>query len=206
MKLQNIYLVLALIEANPHIPPEKFFRLNGCNINYVPRSNKLTDEHITAAVGVLHNTPIFIGDRFWYNSSNYCTYVVLDEANVSAEGTSLVGEYLFSTIESKDTCVVTYGLLNKFLSLNRPKPVYETVLFNGISIRKPVLMHDELHTIRIEDGTGKEYWVDSEETAKNLTHFIQSVVDDIIYQATEGNNIRVIVGSNKIAEVRKINT
>lgn len=191
MKLQDVNLVMALIDANPFIKKHKFFRFNGRPCEFSPSAGVLFKDHTTGAIAVIQDKPIFVGDRLWYKSRNYEGFVnVIGYNGLQPDDFN----YYFSIdgISLRDI-VISKSLLAEFLSLERPKPEYSKMSFNGKPIKAISTIYTSAYPIKITDSKGIEYWADSNDTANALGTNLQLVCDEIVAAIAAQKTVRIMI-------------
>lgn len=176
MTIHDINLVMALIEANPSIKKHKFFRFHNKPCEFSPSAGVL-EEHMTGAIAVIHNTPIFIGDKLWYKSRHYEGFVEITGFNSSEDHI----EYALSSGPSLDSnIIVSKQLLHEFIYLDKPEPKYSEMSFNGKPIKAISTICTSAYPIKITDSKGIKYWADSNDTVNALGTNLQLVCDDVL--------------------------
>lgn len=199
MKLGNICRVLALIKDTPWIPKEAFFRRNGVSVRIMPRAEALLDESLEGAIGVVSGSPIFMGDALWYHSHNYSGEVKVTSVDMGAEPV----EYHFANEEMLDIIVAEF-VLEEFIKIKKPQFKYDLISFNGLLIRKFSDEYTQEYPIKIKDGTGREYWVDSQETLDLFNRSMEKMYDKILAATVYSKVVRLIIaGESTITIVSK---
>jgi hypothetical protein len=183
---------MSLININPGIEKKKFFRHHGLPCEFSPSAGVLFEEHMTGAIVVIHNTPIFIGDKLWYQSrhSGAGGFVTLTGFAANVENK----EYFFAYEgTSNSNIVVTEQLIHELILLDRPKPKYNEMSFNGKFIRGISTKCTSTFPIKITDGRGNEYWADSNNTVNALGSNLQVVCDQILAAIATQKTVRVMI-------------
>lgn len=200
--IANINLVMFLKASHPSIEATKFFKKNG--IYVLPNINELFEGNITTAVAVINGTPVFIGDKLSYSSTNYRGSVVLKSVEI-LDLSKLEVHYTFVSCLGQFTFTICFDQLHTFIGINKVAE-YESVSYNGTSVRKIVLEQDAKHTVKFTGWKGDVYWADSHITATKVQGILQGVANDILNAIAQDKSIRVLIDSKPVHTIRKINT
>lgn len=190
MDLQSVCLVMELISSNTSIEKCKFFRHDGHPCDFSPAAGVLFEDHITGAIAVIHNTPIFIGDRLWYTVDHFEGFV-----NVVAYDNRPGGRIYYFTAEGvpfhPGKLAVSNSMLDRFLFLDKPKQVYEKMSFNGTPVTKLSKTRTDAFPFKVIDSKGTEYWADSYETIQLLESKLQELSDTVLAGIAAQKTVRV---------------
>ena len=190
MKLQDVNLVMALIDANPSIKKHKFFRFHNKPCEFSPSAGVLLEDLMTGAIAVIQDEPIFVGDRLWYQSRHSEGFVTITGFDATMQNKEYFFEYEGT---SNSNIVVTEQLIHEFILLKRPKPEYSKMSFNGKSIRSISTICTSAYPIKITDSKGTEYWADSNDTINALGTNLQLVCDEVLAAIAAQKTVRVMI-------------
>lgn len=200
--IAGINLVMFLKASHPGIDAFRFFKKNG--VHLVPNINELFEANITTAVAVINDTPLFIGDKLHYNTINYRGPVILKSVEI-LDLSKLEVHYTFVSCLGQFTFTICFDQLHTFIGINKVAE-YESVSYNGTSVRKIVLEQDAKHTVKFTGWKGDVYWADSHITATKVQGILQGVANDILNAIAQDKSIRVLIDSKPVHTIRKINT
>lgn len=180
-----------LVNLYPNVSPNKFCKVRKNVQSYIPNFfAPNADKEIEIASFVLADTPIFIDDSVWWTNPASVLYnkrITLTGKSNSRKDVFRFSQHAFPLEE-----------INRFASLVEPVPSVRLDILGEAKgdlkstfISKITNKETRENSHPIKDSKGNIYWIKSAKHAEVLANYMQSIVDAMLLEMSNGYDVTV---------------